>query len=179
MMDLVTYRPIGVIRSPFIDPEGRPIQSSAAQGVTGTVELEPEFADGLKDLDGFSHIILIYHFHLSKGQSLEVKPFLDDVLRGVFATRAPRRPNSIGISVVKLIRIEGPTLSIEDVDIVDGTPVLDIKPHVPEFDCRLGARIGWLTGKVGLASSTPADGRFANCNLRPVERAANGRRSQT
>jgi tRNA-Thr(GGU) m(6)t(6)A37 methyltransferase TsaA len=159
-MNVVTYRPIGVIRSPFVDTEGMPIQPSGAQGVTGKVELEPEFADGLKDLDGFSHIILIYHFHLSKGQSLEVKPFLDDVPRGVFATRAPRRPNSIGISVVKLIRIEGQTLSIEDVDVLDGTPVLDIKPHVPEFDCRHGARIGWLTGKVGLASSIAADGRF-------------------
>jgi tRNA (adenine37-N6)-methyltransferase len=159
-MDLVAYRPIGVIRSPFVDTEGMPIQPSGAQGVPGTVELEPEFCDGLKDLDGFSHIILIYHFHLSNGQSLEVKPFLDHVLRGVFATRAPRRPNSIGISVVRLIRIEGRTLSIEDVDIVDGTPVLDIKPHVPEFDCRQGARIGWLTRKVGLASSIAADGRF-------------------
>ena len=159
-MDLVTYRPIGVIRSPFMDVEGTPIQPSAAKGVTGTVELELEFAAGLKDLDGFSHLILIYHFHLSKGQSLEVKPFLDDVLRGVFATRAPRRPNSIGISVVRLIRIEGSTLRIEDVDIVDGTPLLDIKPHVPEFDCRQTARVGWLTGKVGLASSTAADGRF-------------------
>jgi tRNA-Thr(GGU) m(6)t(6)A37 methyltransferase TsaA len=159
-MNVVTYRPIGVIRSPFVDTEGMPIQPSGAQGVTGKVELEPEFADGLKDLNGFSHIILIYHFHLSKGQSLEVKPFLDDALRGVFATRAPRRPNSIGISVVKLIRIEGQTLSIEDVDVLDGTPVLDIKPHVPEFDCRHGARIGWLAGKVGLASSIAADGRF-------------------
>jgi tRNA (adenine37-N6)-methyltransferase len=159
-MDLVTYRPIGVIRSPFVDTEGMPIQPSGAPGVTGTVELEPEFCAGLKDLDGFSHIILIYHFHLSKGQSLEVKPFLDDELRGVFATRAPRRPNSIGISVVRLIRIEGRTLSIEDVDIVDGTPLLDIKPHVPEFDCRQTARVGWLTGKAGLASSIAADGRF-------------------
>jgi tRNA (adenine37-N6)-methyltransferase len=159
-MDLVTYRHIGVIRSPFADTEGMPIQPSGAQGVTGTVELEPEFSAGLRDLDGFSHILLIYHFHLSKGQSLEVKPFLDDVSRGVFATRAPRRPNSIGISVVRLIRIEGPTLSIQDVDIVDGTPVLDIKPHVPEFDCRQAARIGWLTGKVGLASSIAADDRF-------------------
>lgn len=164
-MDLVTYRHIGVIHSPFVDTEGMPIQPSGAQGVSGTVELESEFSAGLKDLEGFSHIILIYHFHLSKGQSLEVKPFLDNVPRGVFATRAPRRPNSIGISVVRLIRIEGSTLRIEDVDIVDGTPVLDIKPHVPEFDCRQTARIGWLTGKVGLASSIAADGRFDKLQL--------------
>ena len=165
-MDLVTYKPIGVIRSPFMDPEGTPIQPSAAQGVTGTVELEQEFAAGLKDLDGFSHIVLIYHFHLSKGHSLEVKPFLDDVLRGVFATRAPRRPNAVGLSVVRLVGIDGSTLHIEDVDIVDGTPLLDIKPHVPEFDCRQTARIGWLIGRVGLASSIVADGRFANCSFR-------------
>ncbi len=162
-MDPVIYKPIGLIRSPFVDPEGMPIQSSAAQGVAGTVELAPEFAAGLKDLDGFSHIILIYHFHLSKGRPLEVKPFLDDVLRGVFATRAPKRPNSVGISVVRLIKVEGSTLHIEDVDVVDGTPLLDIKPHVPDFDCRQTARIGWLTGKAGPALSTVADGRFANC----------------
>jgi tRNA-Thr(GGU) m(6)t(6)A37 methyltransferase TsaA len=161
-MDPVIYKPIGLIRSPFMDPEGMPIQSSAAQGVAGTVVLAQEFAAGLKDLDGFSHIILIYHFHLSKGQSLEVKPFLDDVLRGVFATRAPKRPNSVGISVVRLIKIDGSTLHIEDVDIVDGTPLLDIKPHVPEFDCRQATRIGWLTGKAGPTLSTVADGRFAN-----------------
>jgi tRNA (adenine37-N6)-methyltransferase len=161
-MDEITYRPIGVIRSPFKQAEGMPIQSSAAQGVAGTVELEPEFAAGLKDLDGFSHILLLYHFHMSKGHSLEVKPFLDDVLRGVFATRAPKRPNPIGISVVRLTGIEGSTLRIEDVDILDGTPLLDIKPHVPEFDCRQAARIGWLTGKTSPALSTVADGRFAN-----------------
>jgi tRNA (adenine37-N6)-methyltransferase len=159
-MELVTFKPIGIIRSPFMDPEGMPIQPSGAQGVAGTVELEQEFSGGLKDLDGFSHIVLVYHFHLSRGYSLEVKPFLDDVLRGVFATRAPRRPNAVGLSVVRLLGIEGSTLHIQDVDIVDGTPLLDIKPHVPEFDCRQAARIGWVTGKVGLASSTVADGRF-------------------
>ncbi len=161
-MDRIIYKPIGVIHSPFKQVEGMPIQPSAAHGVAGTVELRPEFSVGLKDLDGFSHIILIYHFHLSKGHSLEVKPFLDDVLRGVFATRAPKRPNSVGISVVGLIRIEGTTLHIEDVDIVDGTPLLDIKPHVPDFDCRKAALIGWFTGKTGPVLSTVADGRFAD-----------------
>lgn len=120
----------------------------------------PEFARGLQDLDGFSHIILIYHFHLSKGYSLTVKPFLDDIPRGVFATRAPKRPNSIGMSVVRLVRVEGSTLYIEDVDIVDSTPLLDIKPYVPEFDFRKAERIGWLTGKAKKAAKTGADERF-------------------
>jgi len=161
-MDEITYRPIGVIRSPFKEAEGMPIQPTAAQGVAGTVELEPEFAAGLKDLNGFSHIILIYHFHLSKGCSLEVKPFLDDVPRGVFATRAPKRPNPIGVSVVRLTGIEGSTLYIQDVDIVDETPLLDIKPFVPAFDCLDKVRIGWLAQKAGLAEAKRADARFAN-----------------
>ena len=106
-----------------------PIQPSGAKGVAGTIEISPDFIEGLKDLDGFSHIILIYHFHLSKEYTLSVKPFMDDKLRGVFATRAPRRPNPIGISVVKLIKVEPRNLLYtENLDIIDGTPLLDIKP---------------------------------------------------
>ena len=146
-MKEIKYNPIGIIHSPFKDIEGMPIQPSGAQGIAGTVEIEPAYADGLKDLEGFSHIILLYHFHLSKGYSLEVKPFLDNALRGVFSTRAPRRPNAMGLSVVRLLRIEGSVLHIEDVDIVDGTPLLDIKPYVPEFDVREVEKTGWLSGK--------------------------------
>ncbi|MGD9037864.1 MAG: tRNA (N6-threonylcarbamoyladenosine(37)-N6)-methyltransferase TrmO, partial [Syntrophobacterales bacterium] len=120
----------------------------------------PEYGDGLKDLDGFSHIFLLYHFHLSQGYSLTVKPYLDDSLRGVFATRAPRRPNAIGISVVRLVEIEGCTLHIEDLDIADSTPLLDIKPYVPEFDSREVERIGWLAGKAEKAAEVGADERF-------------------
>ncbi|HYA02586.1 MAG TPA: tRNA (N6-threonylcarbamoyladenosine(37)-N6)-methyltransferase TrmO, partial [Syntrophobacteria bacterium] len=148
----ISYEPIGVIHSPFAKLEGMPIQTTGARGVRGTVEVKPEFADGLKDLEGFSHILLIYHFHLSEGYSLLVTPFLDDDLRGVFATRAPRRPNRIGISVVRLLGVEGSRLSIEDIDIVDGTPLLDIKPYVPEVDARQAERIGWLAGKVDRVS---------------------------
>lgn len=137
-----------------------PINPKGGRGVAGTVEVLPEYADGLRDLEGFSHVMLIYHFHLSKGHTLLVKPFLDDVERGVFATRAPRRPNSIGLSTVRLLRVEGTTLHVEDLDIVDGTPVLDIKPYVPEFDDREGARIGWLTGRAQEARMARADGRF-------------------
>jgi tRNA-Thr(GGU) m(6)t(6)A37 methyltransferase TsaA len=146
-MEEIIYSPIGIIRSPYNETEGTPIQTTGAKGVGGTVEILPECVEGLKDLDGFSHIILIYHFHLSKGYSLTVKPFLDDTPRGVFATRAPKRPNSIGFSVVRLVKIEGTTLDIEDVDIVDSTPLLDIKPYVPEFDAKEAERIGWLAGR--------------------------------
>ncbi len=137
-----------------------PIQPAGARGVAGTVEVIPEYGDGLKDLDGFSHIFLLYHFHLSQGYSLTVKPYLDDSLRGVFATRAPRRPNAIGISGVRLVEIEGCTLHIEDLDIVDSTPLLDIKPYVPEFDSREVERIGWLAGKAEKAAEVEADERF-------------------
>jgi len=154
------YRPIGVIKSPFKDPKGMPIQPVGAKGISGTIEMQPEYEDGLKDLDGFSHIILIYHFHLSEGYSLQVKPFLDDTPRGIFAIRAPRRPNPIGVSVVRLEKIEGTTLYISNVDIVDGTPLLDIKPCVPHFDCLEDVRIGWLAGRANRAVGKKSDERF-------------------
>ena len=159
-MQEIRYRPIGVIHSPFKQTKGMPIQPAGARGVAGTVEVIPEYGDGLKDLDGFSHIFLLYHFHLSQGYSLRVKPYLDDSLRGVFATRAPNRPNAIGISVVRLVGIEGCTLHIEDLDIADSTPLLDIKPYVPEFDSREAGRIGWLAGKAERVAEVGADERF-------------------
>ena len=159
-MQEIRYRPIGVIHSPFKETKGMPIQPAGARGVVGTVEVIPECGDGLKDLDGFSHIFLLYHFHLSQGYSLMVKPYLDDSMRGVFATRAPRRPNAIGISVVRLVGIEGCTLHIDEVDIVDSTPLLDIKPYVQEFDSREVGRIGWLAGKAEKAAEVRADERF-------------------
>jgi tRNA-Thr(GGU) m(6)t(6)A37 methyltransferase TsaA len=140
----IAYEPIGIIRSPFTDLAGMPIQPSQAVGVPGSIELLPELEGGLKDLDGFSHLILIYHLHKAEGFALEVIPFLDTVPRGLFATRAPKRPNPIGLSIVRLTGIEGTTLLIEDVDILDSTPLLDIKPYVPAFDHRPGARSGWL-----------------------------------
>ena len=160
VMEEIRFKPVGVIYSPFKEPAGTPIQPTGARGVAGTVEIQPEYAGGLRDLDGFSHIILIYHFHLSHGYRLEVKPFLDDSLRGVFATRAPRRPNAIGLSVVRLVRVDGCTLHIEDVDIVDGTPLLDIKPYVPKFDIAEGERIGWLAARLERAAAMQADDRF-------------------
>ena len=159
-MQEIRYKPIGIIRSPFEDINGMPIQPTGARGITGTVEVKPEYADGLKDVEGFSHIILIYHFHLSEGYSLKVKPFLDVRQRGVFATRAPRRPNPIGMSIVRLIKVEGCTLHIEDVDIVDGTPLLDIKPYVPQFDVREVEKTGWLFQKADKVHEAKSDERF-------------------
>ena len=156
----IEYEPIGVIHSPFHTTEGMPIQPSGAAGIEGAVEIFHQFRQGLKDLDGFSHIILIYHFHRSTGYSLLVTPFLDSVERGVFATRAPKRPNSIGISVVRLVRVEEDTLHVENIDVLDGTPLLDIKPYVPEFDQHLGGRIGWLEHARARARETRADDRF-------------------
>jgi tRNA-Thr(GGU) m(6)t(6)A37 methyltransferase TsaA len=144
----IRYMPIGIIHSPLKEPRDAPIQSALASDIEGTVDIFPEYAEGLSDLKGFSHIILLYHFHLSKGFSLKVKPYLDKQLRGVFATRAPARPNPIGMSIVRLIKVEGEKLSIRDVDILDGTPVLDIKPYVPAFDFRNTDKIGWLSGKI-------------------------------
>jgi tRNA-Thr(GGU) m(6)t(6)A37 methyltransferase TsaA len=160
-MNKVTYTPIGIVRSPFTEPKGTPIQPPGARGVVGSVEVFSEYAEGLKDLDGFSHIILVYHFHQAGRPSLLVKPFMDDQPHGIFAVRAPSRPNPIGISVVRLVKVEGNVLHIEDVDIVDGTPLLDIKPYVPEFDPPDVERRGWLEKNVRKLSSSRDDGRFA------------------
>ena len=162
-MTEIRYKPIGVIHSPFKEPQGTPIQPAGAKGINGTVEIFPEYAEGLKDIEGFSHIILIYHFHLSRGALLKVKPYMDNQLHGVFAMRGPSRPNPIGISAVRLVRIEDNILHIQDVDIVDETPLLDIKPYVPEFDVREAERTGWLEKNVHKLPASKDDGRFTIC----------------
>ena len=156
----ISFHTIGVIHTPFREKTGKPIQPGGAAGIKGKIEIEPAFSAGLQDLDGFSHIYLIYHFHKSEGFQLITTPFLDKKPRGVFATRAPKRPNPIGISIVKLIRIEGNTLHIENADMIDGTPLLDIKPYVPEFDAQENYRIGWLEDKQGDVNSAKSDERF-------------------
>jgi len=159
-MDEIKYKPIGVIHSPFKEPKGTPIQPAGAKNIDGTVEIFPEYAEGLKDLEGFSHIILIYHFHLSKEAPLKVSPYMDSKMHGVFAMRGPSRPNPVGISVVRLIGIEENILHIQDIEVVDGTPLLDIKPYVPEFDIRKVEKIGWLEKNVHKLSKTKDDERF-------------------
>jgi len=155
------YRPIGVIRTPFPTLEGMPIQPSGAEGVRGTIEVFPEFEKGLLDLDGFSHLIPLYHFHRSKGFALEVTPFLEDTRHGVFATRAPRRPNAIGLSVVRLTGIvDNRILQVENIDVLDGTPLLDLKPYVPSFDHWKADSSGWLDATAERAKSLKSDDRF-------------------
>ena len=139
----ITYAPIGIIHSPHTALEQTPIQPVYAQGCLGRAEVLPEYSEGLKDLDGFSHIILIYHCHRAGSTQLTVQPFLQDIKRGVFSTRAPGRPNPIGLSIVELVRREGTTLHIKGVDILDGTPLLDIKPYVGRFDCIKDTIDGW------------------------------------
>ena len=157
----VVYEPIGVIRTPFKEPKGTPIQPIAAGGAEGRVEVFPEYAEGLEGLEGFSYVFLIYHFHLVRERRLKVVPYVDDRPRGVFATRAPCSPNPIGISVVELVEVAGNVLRVRGVDVVDGTPLLDLKPYVPEFDSRPDARIGWLEGLVHRVRRAVDDGRFA------------------
>jgi tRNA-Thr(GGU) m(6)t(6)A37 methyltransferase TsaA len=137
-----TLRPIGFIYSPFTQKAETPIQSVRSHAI-GRVEVDPEFSEGLNDIDGFSHIILLYIFHESDGYELQVKPFLDNELHGLFSTRYPYRPNPIGLSVVRLLKREGNILEIEGVDVLDGTPLLDIKPYVADFDIRQDTRSGW------------------------------------
>ena len=156
----IAYQPIGVIHSPFTDLVSMPIQPASEASGPGSVEIYDPFVEGLKDLDGFSHLILLYHLHEVRGTSLTVKPFLDSLPRGIFATRAPARPNPIGLSVVKLVRIEDHILHVEDLDVLNGTPLLDLKPYVPEFDHRPGAKIGWLERVKGNIKAKVSDDRF-------------------
>lgn len=160
--DEIVFRPIGIIHSPHRELAGMPIQPTAAAGIKGSVVVASALQEGLMDLEEFSHLILVYYFHEAKSPEMRVKPFLDDVKRGVFATRAPRRPNGIGISVVKLLAVEGNILEIENVDILDGTPLLDIKPYVPDFDERDEVRIGWLEKSRGKIAKKMSDNRFLN-----------------
>lgn len=158
----ITYESIGEIRSPFKGPEGTPIQPTAAGSAAGKIELLPEYQEGLKDLAGFSHLILLYHCHKAGNPSLTVKPFMEDKEHGIFSIRAPSRPNSIGLSIVQLEKIEDNILYIKDVDILDKTPLLDLKPYVPEFDRRDEVKIGWMEENINKLSSVKDDGRFAD-----------------
>ena len=157
----IEFHQIGVIRTPFTQLEGMPIQPAGGTGVKGTVEVFEEYRAGLKDLDGFSHIVLLYHLHRSQRFDLNVVPFMDSEPRGVFATRAPKRPNPIGLSVVQLNSIENGVLCVQNLDILDGTPLLDIKPYVPEFDGQADVRMGWLERARKAVAEKKADDRFS------------------
>ncbi len=154
------FKSIGIIHTPFKMVAGMPVQSALAKGIKGTVVMDDEFVEGLLDLDGFSHIFLIYWFHQSKDYELQVVPFLDQQSHGLFATRAPKRPNRIGLSVVKLIKIEGNIIEFENADMLDGTPLLDIKPYIPEFDIHQVEKTGWMDKNKEKIQGTLSDQRF-------------------
>ncbi|MBT3182797.1 MAG: tRNA (N6-threonylcarbamoyladenosine(37)-N6)-methyltransferase TrmO [Deltaproteobacteria bacterium] len=141
---MIQIKPIGIIKTSYEDPSGMPIQGRFKDDVTGRIELFPEYWDGLKDLDGFSHAILIYHFNRAKEANLLGRPFLEDVDHGIFAIRSPKRPNHIGISVVRIEGIEKGAVVFSEVDILNGTPLLDIKPYVSHFDAREDVKNGWI-----------------------------------
>jgi tRNA-Thr(GGU) m(6)t(6)A37 methyltransferase TsaA len=145
---MFTFQAIGVIHSPFTDPTQTPIQPLRSEA-EGVVELWPQYARGLLEIEGFSHVLLFYVFHhTTPGYELTVTPFLDDQPKGLFATRYPRRPNNLGLSMVRLLAVEEHRLRVGGIDVLDGTPLLDIKPHVPPFDCADNATIGWLEGRL-------------------------------
>ena len=153
MRKSITIKSIGIINTPYKEPKGMPIQGKFKRGITGTARIFPEYKAGLKDLESFSHVILIYHFNRSKEEKLTGKPFLEDTEHGIFAIRSPHRPNHIGFSIVKLKSIKVNTITFTEVDILNGTPLLDIKPYVKHFDSRDKVKNGWIdkhfkTGKI-------------------------------
>jgi tRNA-Thr(GGU) m(6)t(6)A37 methyltransferase TsaA len=156
----ISYKAIGILHSPFKNLENMPIQPGGAAGKPGTAEIYARYVPGLKDLDGFSHIYLLYHLHKARSANLLVTPFLDAEVRGIFATRAPSRPNPIGLSLVRISSIRGNLIHIKSLDVLDGTPLLDIKPYVPAFENGRPVRIGWLRQATRRLRSRRSDGRF-------------------
>jgi tRNA-Thr(GGU) m(6)t(6)A37 methyltransferase TsaA len=157
----VVFEPIGYIHTPFDKPEGIPIQGARRPDIHGSVEILPDYSEGLKDIEGFSHLILLYHFHLAGGYKLVAKPFMDDTPRGVFSIRGPRRPNPIGMTVVKLLGRKGNILEVGGVDMVNGTPLLDIKPYFPSIDAHRATGLGWMGDKLKKRGKEwTADDRF-------------------
>jgi len=140
----ITIKPIGVIRTPYKEPRGMPIQGKFEKGVRGTILIFPQYRAGLKDIEGFSHLILLYYFNRSKEERLIGKPLLEDKEHGIFAIRSPHRPNHIGFSIVKMEKVSGNKITFSEVDILDGTPLLDIKPFVSHFDSRKNVKNGWI-----------------------------------
>jgi tRNA-Thr(GGU) m(6)t(6)A37 methyltransferase TsaA len=156
----ITFKQIGTIYTPFTTKEDMPIQSKGANKAKGKIIINNKLSIGLKDLIGFSHIMIIYYFHKSNGYELLTKPFLDNVKRGVFSTRAPKRPNGIGISVVKLLNVEKNILFVENVDILNETPLLDIKPYISDFDIHEVQKNGWIENRIKDLNSVKSDKRF-------------------
>lgn len=156
----IAYKPIGYFKTPYTDIKGMPIQPVGGYGVEGVIDVLPEYAKGLKDLEGFSHVFVLYHLHQIEGFDLMVKPFLDTDRHGIFATRSPKRPNPIGLSVMRLKGILGSLVFLEGIDVLNETPVIDIKPYVADFDRCDADRFGWFEGKSQRATHHRSDDRF-------------------
>jgi tRNA (adenine37-N6)-methyltransferase len=156
----IKFTPIGILTTPFDDLTNMPIQPSGKQSAPGFASVFDEYIDGLQGLEDFSHVILIYFFHQQQKTLLKVKPFLEDTEMGIFSTRAPARPNKIGISIVPLQKIEGCRIYLKNLDMLNGTPLLDVKPYVPKFDQFPDANNGWLEGNSN-TSTRLSDDRFA------------------
>jgi tRNA-Thr(GGU) m(6)t(6)A37 methyltransferase TsaA len=168
----ITYSPIGHCITPHKELTGMPIQPVGARGVKGCIQVLPQYAEGLKDLEGFSHVFVLYHLHRVEGYDLMVKPFLDNDLHGIFATRSPRRPNPMGLSVLRITGVHGNLVRVEDVDMLDGTPVIDIKPFVADFDLRGADRFGWFEGRSDNATTMRSDDRFVGPGAAPSPNGA-------
>ena len=151
---------IGIIRTPYTQLADMPVQPGGGCGVEGQLIVRPEYAEGLSDLEGFSHIYLLYLFHHAERMEMKVVPFMDETPRGVFATRSPLRPNHIGLSIVELVAVKENRVLIRNIDILDETPLLDIKPYIAAFDQVAGARSGWMTKSVAEVVKKRADDRF-------------------
>lgn len=161
LIETIQIKPIGIIHTPHKESNNIPIQPIAAKGIEGYIELLPEYSSGLKDIEGFSHITLIYHFHKIQGFELQVIPFMDTIKHGIFACKSPKRSNAIGISTVRLISAKANVLNIEELDMLDGTPLIDIKPFYPKYDNRTNVKAGWLDKKGEIPESTMfSDERF-------------------
>lgn len=152
---------IGTVRSPHTNLQDMPIQPKGASALQGSIEVFEQFTEGLKDLEGFSHLYLLYHFHMAKRTEMTVIPFMDTVPRGVFATRSPLRPNHIGISIVELIEVNRNIVTIRGVDVLDGTPLIDIKPYIAAFDEVQSSRSGWMQATKQEVADKRSDSRFA------------------
>ncbi len=159
-MTTIPLTVIGTIHTPYNRLEDMPIQPKGAKESEGVIELLPEYSEGIKDLDGFSHIYLLYHFHQARRTELTVTPFMDTIPRGVFATRSPLRPNHIGISIVELAEIEKNSINVRGIDVLDNTPLLDIKPYIQNFDAVAQNRSGWMTASMEEVAKKRSDGRF-------------------
>lgn len=153
-------KPIGIIHTPFHTPEDMPIQPGGAGDTTGTVTVDEQYLEGLADLDGFSHVYLLYFFHKAKRVAMTVTPFMDTSPRGVFATRSPLRPNHIGLSIVRLAAIAGNIVTVQGIDVLDGTPLLDVKPYIAAFDAVRQSRSGWMKASPTEVSTKRSDDRF-------------------